>query len=82
MLPLSALPPGASARVMSIDTSDGALRRRFAELGIFPGTAVRCVLRSPLGDPQAYLIRGIVTAIRARDARAIRVRPCGGEVSP
>jgi len=37
------------------------------------GTKIRCVLRSPLGDPAAYRIRGAVIAIRKEDAKNVRV---------
>ncbi|MEA4823407.1 MAG: FeoA family protein [Clostridiaceae bacterium] len=77
---LERLPLGGVGVITDIDTKDAALRRRLRELGILPGTQVRCILESPLGDPRAYRIRGVVTAIRARDARGIRVIPeaCGG----
>lgn len=53
-----------------INTSDN---RRLADLGLVEGTRIKCVLRSPLGDPAAYNIRGAVVAIRNEDASIIGV---------
>ncbi len=47
--------------------------RRLRDLGLVEGTKVKCVLRSPLGDPAAYKIRGAVVAIRREDASQITV---------
>ena len=52
-----------------------AMRRRLMDMGLIPGTRVTCVAASPAGDPSAYLIRGAVVALRARDAAGIRVEP-------
>ena len=42
-------------------------------LGLVPGTELRCLRRSPLGDPAAYLLRGVVLAVRKRDAARILI---------
>lgn len=52
----------------------GSMRRRMLDIGLCCGTRVRCVGRSPMGDPSAYLIRGAVIAIRACDSRGVIVR--------
>lgn len=52
----------------------GSMRRRMLDIGLCCGTPVRCVGRSPMGDPSAYLIRGAVIAIRACDSRGVIVR--------
>lgn len=52
----------------------GSMRRRMLDIGLCDGTAVRCMGRSPMGDPSAYLIRGAVIAIRACDSRCVIVR--------
>ena len=67
---LSALPPGESAYVTSIDTGPDMVRR-LTDLGLIPGTRVTCLIRSPAGDPQAYLIRGALIALRNADAQHI-----------
>lgn len=69
-LNLSALPPGESAYVTSIGTGPD-MARRLTDLGLIPGTRVTCLIRSPAGDPRAYLIRGALIALRNSDARHI-----------
>ena len=64
--------PQEHVRVLSLSHT-GAMRRRLQELGLVPGTVVKCVGKSPGGDPLAYLIRGAVIAIRAGDASKIEV---------
>jgi len=54
--------------------SEGPERRRMLDLGILPGTRVEVVMKSPLGDPTAYRIRDSVVALRAEQARQIRIR--------
>ena len=64
---------GERAVVEELKTS-GAMRRRLLDIGLSSGAVVECVGRSPMGDPSAYLIRGAVIAIRARDCRSVIVR--------
>ena len=54
-------------------TCIGAIRRRFSDLGIIPGTEIKCIGISPLGDPVAYLVRGKSVAIRKEGASGIEV---------
>ena len=49
----------------------GSMQRRMIDLGIVDGTEIECVGESPAGDLRAYLIRGAVIAIRAKDARGV-----------
>ncbi len=67
---LAGLMPGAYGFVRDIRAPE-AMRERLAELGLLPGTRVDCLFESPMGDPRAYRIRGIVLAIRAADAAAV-----------
>lgn len=69
-LSLSALRDGQSAYVTHV-TADPAMRRRLLDIGLIPGTKVTCQGHSPAGDPAAYLIRGAVIALRAKDAACI-----------
>ena len=69
---LSALPEGESAYVTQISAGP-AMLRRLADLGLVQGTRVTCVLRSPAGDPRAYLIRGALIALRRADADGVRL---------
>ena len=34
----------------------------------------RCLMKSPLGDPAAYLIKGAVIALRREDAATVLIR--------
>ena len=69
MLCLNQLKPGEEAVVTSISGEN----RRLRDLVLIEGTKVKCVLKSPLGDPAAYKIRGAVIAIRREDAADIKV---------
>lgn len=66
ILCLHELRPGERARVRALRMG-GSMRRRLLDLGLVEQTEIRCVGRSPLGDPSAYEIRGAVIAIRAAD---------------
>lgn len=72
--PLTALKLGESGRVVALAAGlRGQERRRLLDLGLLPGTVVTAELRSPGGDPTAYRIRGATIALRAEQARLIRV---------
>lgn len=53
----------------------GSMRRRFMDLGLVPGAAIKALYRAFSGDPTAYLIHGAVIAIRNDDAAGIIVKP-------
>ncbi|MEA4815613.1 MAG: FeoA family protein [Lachnospiraceae bacterium] len=61
---------GATVKIKELLTK-GSMRRRFMDIGIIEGTDVKCLNRSPMGDPVAYLIRGAVIAIRSEDSETI-----------
>ena len=69
---LSELQPGQRATVTGLCGESG-LRRRLQDLGLIEGSGVRCMERSPLGDPTAYRICGAVVALRREDAGAVRI---------
>ena len=71
-LTLDRLAPGESARVVSL-ASDGPERRRLMDLGLVPGAHIKASLRSPLGDPTAYEVRGTLIALRREQAARITV---------
>lgn len=54
-------------------TSTGLERRRMMDLGLLPGSIVQVEMRSPLGDPTAYQIRGALVALRKSQAQQIIV---------
>ena len=47
--------------------------RRLQDLGVVRGTKIKGILRSPLGNPTAYKIRGAIVAIRDEDAQNVLV---------
>ena len=67
---LSALPEGERAYVTQVRAGP-AMDRRLIDLGLVRGTRVTCVLKSPAGDPCAYLIRGALIALRRADADGV-----------
>ncbi len=69
---LEKLRPGQSAAVLALRL-EGPLRRRLRDLGLVEGARLRCLGRSPLGDPSAYLICGAAIALRCADSRRIEV---------
>lgn len=52
---------------------NGNIRRRLLDLGIVKGTKIVPVLKSPSGDPTAFIIRGSTIALRKEDANLILV---------
>lgn len=69
MVLLNELKVGEEAVVKELIASN----RRLWDIGLVPGTRVKCVLKSPLGDPVAYKIRGAIIAIRKEEALKIGV---------
>ena len=50
---------------------EGTIARRLRELGLIVGTKVRCLQKSPAGNPVAYGIRGAVIALDTDKMRTI-----------
>ena len=69
---LSDLKVGEYGNVLSIDT-DEKIKRRLLDIGLVPGTKVECLLKSPLGEPKAYNIRGCILALRSEDTKKISI---------
>jgi DtxR family Mn-dependent transcriptional regulator len=81
--PLSVLRPGEEARVLSISRQcRGPERRRLMDLGVLPGTLIRAEMVSPTGDPTAYRVRDALMALRAEQARLIRVERVSEPAQP
>lgn len=53
--------------------SHGLERRRLMDLGILPGAEIRVEMGNPLGDPNAYQVRGSVIALRNAQAQNVEV---------
>jgi len=71
---LSDLPIGGEAIVHALAPScTGPERRRLLDLGVVPGTRIRCEFPSPFGSPRSYDIRGALIALRTHQADRILV---------
>lgn len=76
---LSDLPVGSACRVVELSPAcAGAERRRLLDLGIVPGTGIRCEFASPFGSPRSYLIRGSMIGLRREQAERVLVLPGEG----
>ena len=51
-----------------------AFQRRLTDLGLIPGTQVRCIGQAPSGSPMVFEIRGTKIALRKADASKIRLK--------
>ncbi len=52
---------------------EGALRLRFLDMGLIPGTTVCLQKVAPMGDPIQIQVRGYELTIRREDARMIGI---------
>ena len=52
---------------------EGALRLRFLDMGLIPGTKVRLKKVAPMGDPIQIQVRGYELTIRREDAKMITI---------
>ena len=59
--------------VISAVGGEGALRLRFLDMGLIPGTMVRLQKVAPMGDPIQIQVRGYELTIRREDARMIAI---------
>ena len=75
---LDRLREGDCARILRLDLR-GAMRRRLLDFGMIEGTEIRCLRKSPSGDPVIYRVRGTMLALRRQDSKliAVEVIPCG-----
>lgn len=76
-LTLDQLELGHTATVTALNCT-GSNRRRMMDLGILPGTVLQAELKSPLGDPVAYWVRGALIALRRDQARQIQIELTNG----
>ena len=53
---------------------EGALRRRFMDMGLTKGTEVIVRKVAPLGDPIELTVRGYELSVRKGDAEMVEVR--------
>jgi len=80
---LSELKIGEEGEVYGLSTSCyGPERRRLLDLGVVPGTKIRCEFQSPFGSPRSYLIRGTLFGFRDEQADKILLISANTENSP
>lgn len=72
LITLDRLREGQSARIEQVGGAY-SMRRRLIDLGFCLGSVVKCVMKSPLGDPAAYLVRGTLVALRREDSSTVAV---------
>ena len=59
--------------IISALNCNGNLRRRLLDLGFINGTNIKAVLKSPIGNPIAYEVRGSTIALRKEDSKFITI---------
>ena len=57
--------------IISTVGGEGALRLRFLDMGLIPGTQVLLQKVAPMGDPIQIQVRGYELTIRREDAKMI-----------
>lgn len=67
---LADLKPGECG-VVAAFLGNTEMQLRLMELGLLPGTAVRCLRTAPLGDPLEVELRGYNLSLRRKEAAAI-----------
>ena len=72
-LTLADLRLGQHGEVISIDSDDGAFKRRMMSLGIIPGGDIALDRSAPLGDPRIYTVLGYNLGLRNVEARQVHV---------
>lgn len=71
---LSDLVPGEGCVIDRIDI-DGPVRRRMLDLGMHPGSKVRCAYIAPSGTPMAFWVKDCMLAMRKSDCRQVGIIP-------
>ena len=69
---LSELLPGDKGKIMAI-RADGALKRKFLNMGVIPRSQFEVVKLAPLGDPVDVKIKGYHLSLRKDEAALIVV---------
>lgn len=73
---LTLLPSGSEAEITGLSPGcKGPARRRLLDLGFVKGSTVSIDLKSPMGNPTAYVIRGTAIALRRDQAKYILINP-------
>lgn len=72
MISLNDLNLDKEAKVIKVKANEN-IKNRFLDIGLIPGTIIKPVLISPGKDMVAYMIKGVVIAIRKEDTENIMV---------
>ena len=64
---------GQAGTIAQVD-GEGALRLRFLDMGLIPGTRVTLRKVAPMGDPIQIQVRGYELTIRREDAAKITLK--------
>ncbi|SFS58530.1 FeoA family protein [Marininema halotolerans] len=78
IIPLTEGLPGQRIRIHHM-TLEGTMRRRLLDLGFVPGSEVKVLQRSPLGDPVAFRVIHTTIALRKEESSQIFGEIIGGE---
>lgn len=69
---LSDLKPGQTGIIQQLLGNDDT-HLRLMELGMLPGTMVRCLRAAPFGDPLEVEVRGYNLSLRREEAASISI---------
>ena len=79
---LSDLEAGGEAIVVALELPTSVCNH-LMYMGFVPDARVQMLRRAPAGDPTVYVVDGMVVALRAETAKAIRVKPVSlGAMNP
>ena len=70
---LSELKKGDICEIKKIETKN-QIKQRLYDIGMIPGTKVKCLQKSMFGDPTAFLIKDTVFALRNQISSKILVK--------
>ena len=73
MTHLANLSKGQKGKVVLLNTTDRALRRRLLDMGITEGVQIKIKKIAPLGDPVDMELRGYDLCLRKKDMACIDV---------
>ena len=67
---LNNLPLNCDGFIIDIKTNN-IIKRRLLDLGVINNVKITPILKSPLNDPTAYLVKGSIIALRNCDSKNI-----------
>jgi len=70
---LAMLKPGEQGKILKLDTSLGAIRRRMMDMGVLPGELIKVEKVAPLGNPIEVTVRGYNLSLRKEEAKGIEI---------